>query len=41
MCAFVASMELEVSRARTERGAVVGGRGCHVCICSQYGTRGE
>ena len=25
MCAFVASMELEVSRPRTERGAVGGG----------------
>ena len=39
MCAFVASMELEVSRARTE-----GEGGCRcvgVCICSQYGTRGE
>ena len=31
MCAFVASMELEVSRPRTERGAVVGGGGAAMC----------
>ena len=36
--AFVASMELEVSRPRTKRGADVGGG---ECICSQYGTGGE
>ena len=40
ICAFVASMELEVSRPRTERGQLWGGGCCHVCICSQYGTRG-